>query len=64
MSLIEKILDRLTGIGIVREQLPQLTKQADTLADLALDHEHRLTRLEVVAGSVLTRKKSKAKPRK
>ena len=46
MSLITEILDRLTGIAIVREKLSETARTTDRLADAVLDHEKRLVRLE------------------
>jgi len=46
MSIVAEILDRLTGIAIVRERLVETSKKADRLADAVLDHEKRLVRIE------------------
>ena len=46
MSLITEILDRLTGIAIVREKLSEAARTADRLGEAVLDHEKRLVRLE------------------
>lgn len=46
MSLVTEILDRLTGIAVVRERLGETGQKVDRLADAVLDHEKRLIRLE------------------
>ena len=45
MSLMTEILDRLSGIAVVREKLNETTRRVDKLADW-LDHERRIVRLE------------------
>jgi hypothetical protein len=49
MSLRTEILDRLSGISAVREHLNMTSKRVEKLADLLIDHERRLIRIE--AGS-------------
>jgi hypothetical protein len=46
MSLITEILDRLTGIAIVREKLDTTMQRVDQLAERFWDHETRLRMLE------------------
>ncbi|MEW5889166.1 MAG: hypothetical protein AB1768_08940 [Pseudomonadota bacterium] len=46
MSLVAEILDRLTGIAIVRDRLGETGLKVDRLADALLDHEKRLIRIE------------------
>lgn len=46
MSVITDILDRLSGVAVVRERVVETGKRVDHLADSLLDHERRLTRLE------------------
>lgn len=48
MSLITELLDRLSGIAVVRERLADTAKRVDALADRLLDHERRITRLETL----------------
>jgi hypothetical protein len=43
---VTEILDRLTGIAIVREKLTATGRTVDRLANAVLDHETRLVRLE------------------
>jgi len=61
VSLVTDILERLSGIAIVREKLDATTKRVDKVADWLLDHERRITTLEVkqtaVAGGRSSRKK-------
>lgn len=49
MSLVTDILDRLSGIAVVREKLSETTQKVNTLAAWVLDHEKRLTRLETLS---------------
>ena len=46
MSLVTEILDRLTGITIVREKLDTTMHRVDQLAERFWDHETRLRMLE------------------
>jgi hypothetical protein len=48
VSLITELLDRLSGITLVRERLADTAKRVDSLADRLLDHERRITRLETL----------------
>jgi hypothetical protein len=48
MSLLTDILDRLSGVAVVRERLGETAQRVDRLADRALDHERRLARLETL----------------
>jgi len=61
VSLVTEILERLSGIAIVREKLDYTAKNVDKVADWLLDHERRITTLEVkqpaVAGGKSSRKK-------
>jgi hypothetical protein len=49
MSLITEILNRLSGIATVREHLNMTSQRVEKLADLMIDHERRLIRLETGA---------------
>ena len=51
MSLITELLDRLSGVAVVRERLGDTVKRVDALAERLVDHERRLTRLEVIVSS-------------
>jgi hypothetical protein len=46
MSLVSDILDRLSGVAVVKAELEQTAKRLDRLADLLLNHETRLARVE------------------
>jgi len=48
VSLITELLDRLSGVAVVRERLADTAKRVDLLADRLLDHERRITRLETL----------------
>lgn len=56
MSLVTDVLERLSGIAIVREKLNDTTQRVEKLADWLLDHERRIVRLE--EGPAGTRRKS------
>ena len=51
MSLITELLDRLSGVAVVRERLGDTVKRVDALTERLVDHERRLTRLEVLMPS-------------
>ena len=46
MSMVTDILERLSGIAVVREKLNDTTQRIDKMADWLLDHEKRITTLE------------------
>lgn len=48
MSLISEILDRLSGVAVVRERLAETSRRVERLAEHLLDHERRLARLEAM----------------
>jgi len=48
MSLMSEILDRLSGVTIVRERLGETAQRVERLAERLLDHERRLARLETL----------------
>jgi hypothetical protein len=48
LSLISDILDRLSGVAVVKAELEQTAKRLDRLADLMMNHETRLARVEGV----------------
>jgi hypothetical protein len=48
LSLITELLDRLSGVAVVRERLGDTAKRVDALTERLVDHERRLTRLEVL----------------
>ncbi len=43
---LKEMYERLSGINLVREKLHHAAAQLDKLADIVLDHERRLVRLE------------------
>lgn len=47
MSAVTDILERLSGISVVREKLNDTTERVNKVADWLLDHERRITTLEV-----------------
>ena len=61
MSLVTDILERLSSIAIVREKLDDTTKRVDKVADWLLDHERRITTLEVKQSAVTGGKSSRKK---
>ena len=46
MSLVTDILDRLTGLAVVKAQLDTTAAELRRMGDWLLDHEKRLIRLE------------------
>lgn len=46
MSLVSDILDRLSGVAVVKAELEQTAKRLDRLADLMMNHETRIARVE------------------
>ena len=55
MSLVTEILERLSGIAIVREKLDDTSRRMDRVADWLLDHEKRIVRLEELNRSTVER---------
>ena len=49
MSVITELLDRVSGVAVVRERLGDTAKRVDALAERLVDHERRITRLETLA---------------
>jgi hypothetical protein len=45
--MVTDILKRLSGIAVVREKLNDTTQRIDKVADWLLDHEKRITTLEM-----------------
>jgi len=48
MTGLKEVLDRLSGIHPVREKLDLVIRRVEKLADLTLDHERRLVRIETI----------------
>ncbi len=46
MSGIGEILDRLSGVAVVKEQIAAVKSELARILPLLVDHERRLTRLE------------------
>ena len=46
MSLVTDILDRLSGVAVIKAELEQTGKRIDRLGDLLMNHETRIARLE------------------
>lgn len=46
MSGIGEILDRLSGVAVVKEQVAAVKSELARILPLPVDHERRLTRLE------------------
>lgn len=55
MSLVTEILERMSGIAIVREKLDDTSHRMDRVADWLLDHEKRIVRLEELNRSSVER---------
>lgn len=52
MSLLTEVLDRLSGIAIVRARLEEQIKFSDELRNIVLDHEKRLIWMEAKLASL------------
>ncbi len=52
MSLVTEILERLSGIAVVREKLTDTSKRTEKMAEWLLDHEKRLTALETLQSTL------------
>jgi hypothetical protein len=61
MSVITEILERLSGITVVRERLNDTTRRIDKLAEWMLDHEKRLIAIEATEPKLPAPKKRKKK---
>ena len=48
MSVIAEILDRISGIAVVRERIADTARRVELLSERLLDHERRLTRVETL----------------
>jgi hypothetical protein len=51
MSAITDILDRLSGVAILKERLAHTSRNIDRTLGWLLDHEKRLIRIEADRGS-------------
>ena len=60
MSMVTDILERLSGIAVVREKLNDTTQRMEKVADWLLDHEKRITKLEATQPA-LERKSTRKK---
>jgi len=61
MSTITEILDRLSGIAVLKERLAETNRHVDRSLAWLLDHEKRLIRLE--AKTEVTRPAAPQPPR-
>ncbi len=50
MSVLTDVLDRLSGVAVVREKLSDTTTRVEKLGDWVLNHERRITTLEAGQG--------------
>ena len=57
MSMVTDILERLSGIAVVREKLNDTAQRIDKVADWLLDHEKRITTLEATQSALLRKTK-------
>jgi hypothetical protein len=65
MSAIADILDRLSGVAIVKERLAETARNVDRSLAWLLDHEKRLIHLEARAPTVSAAAPKRARlPRK
>jgi hypothetical protein len=65
VSLITDILDRLSGVAVVKAELEQTSRRIDRLGELMMNHETRIARLEgsLAAGARLIEAKPLRKAR-
>lgn len=49
MSTIAEILDRLSGVAVLKERLAETNRNVDRSLTWLLDHEKRLIRLEALS---------------
>jgi len=61
MSLAIDIIERLSGIAVVREKLNDTTQRIDKVADWLLDHEKRITTLEATRPTLESKSSSRKK---
>jgi hypothetical protein len=59
MSLVTDILDRLSGVSLVKAELENTSKRIDRLCEVIMNHETRIARLE---GSTAVGRLIEAKP--
>lgn len=48
MSSVSELLDRLSGIAVVRERLSETVRRVEQLAEIVYQHDSRLTRIETI----------------
>ena len=60
MSLVAEILDRLSGVAVVREKLNETAGRIDKMGEWLLDHEKRLTTMEATRPALEQRKSTKS----
>jgi hypothetical protein len=56
MSVVTEVLDRLSGVAVVREKLDETARRIDKIGEWLLDHERRLTTLEASTPALAKRK--------
>lgn len=64
MSAITDILDRLSGVAILKERMGEINKNLDRSQVWLFDHEKRLIRLEALNPAVASKAKTPRLPRK
>lgn len=65
MSTIAEILDRLSGVAVLKERLAETGRNVDRSLAWLLDHEKRLIRLETAGSAApVEQKKAPRLPRK
>jgi hypothetical protein len=51
MSAVTEILDRLSGIAVLKERLAETNRNVERTLGWLLEHEKRLIKLEMAAGT-------------
>lgn len=54
MSLVAEILDRLSGVTVLKDRLAETNRNVDRSLSWLLDHEKRLIRIELTAQGART----------
>ena len=64
MSVIAEILDRLSGVAVLKERLTETNRNVDRTLTWLLDHEKRLIHLEAARASTPRAEPTKRLPRR
>ena len=62
MSLVQEMLDRLSGVSALRDRLHDIRASLQDHQRFLLDHERRLAQLEAAAPPPVSRRRPRARP--